>query len=1151
MYYGYQSPRQSPGMLGSIGGSILTGAEAVGTLLDAPANYLLRPILAGRLDRLGSGITPHEMLDEWGADSLLGDDNWGRYAADFAAGAVLDPLNLVSLGGKTAAGALAKAAGRYDDVARIAGRSKIDDLLRTVDDADDFRDAGSYARSSLGTYADAGKVRGIDTQPTGLVDTTLQNVFGQNPLPRLTDADAFRGSLNRITDNDLISRPLVGSRQAGRSTTLQDLVDDIGSQPFESALKKGESLDDLLGQTMTQDIGLRLPFSEQNLIGGNLPLRDWGSGMDRLGQILRWSGPGRFATAAFSRANRGQTDAVGQLFGQNISRAEKNADVAARGNFSDLTARLSNEDFADPNVRRAMETGDTTGLSPEAAEIVNEWRRPGGLREQAAGAREYYGLSNSVLEDEAVGYFPRYANPDVFNDDFARGAGRATDVSTPDRIARKDYLKNIEGGTDEINRLSRDPRFAGPNRTMGSDEEAAEAISQILRQPDGSNLDTNSALKVARTLYQMDEAMVRQGSQLFNNSWAKDLESYLRSNAKATAVANELTDIVATATTPTNYTRQSGHLGIEEVMNRLGMQTFDDTSGYAPRLEEALRRTGAANADDLSQFSLPREVAKNIEKLSEVSKSPHVLEEFFKKYADPLVNMWKGSILAWPARFTRDWFSGVAVNLVEVGSPMQAMKGYSSQKMLMDGDWDGLYRALVTDGKGTRYANTRNIDEFRQAVQRDLAQSGIIENKTALDLGEAINRQVEGDSIVSQYRAGSVRDATVGTNAVSGNSLLQDTAFQRRVLDPLRNNPRQFAEDFLQVGMPVFQSPKNVRNPFMQWSADLGNTTDFLNRGAGYFALVDEGVNPVEAGRRMLAGHVDYGQNTGVDQWIKRVIPFWTYTSRIGAWTAKKLGENPGGRYRQLMLPKTGDDDQFVPQQVRESYGAMLDNENGVQTWIQDFDLPGVDTLNQFVFQKDARGGSDIGSSVSNSLLNISNNMNPMLKAGVETATGIDTLTGRPWKTRKTGIQRLLEPVVGETAAGVAKPIDPILQMIPFVPRLTQLARRATDSERVPDVLNLDDGAMGVVKSRIPQILANLFTGVKVNPIDQAEVNRDQMRVITQLLDDDPMIRDFSTPYIPEYLRESGQVDPATEMLLELYGELSKERRALQEARQR
>lgn len=1143
--------QESPGALGSIGGSILTGAEAIGTLLDAPANYLLRPILAGRPDLIGSGITPHEMLDEWGVDSLLGDDNWGRYAADFTAGALLDPLNLVSLGGKTAAGELVKAAGRYDDVARLAGRAKIDDLARTVNTADDLRDAGSYARSTLGTYADAGKVKGLDTQPTGLVDTTLQNVFGHNPLPRLTDAGEFRQSLNRITDNDLISKPLVGSRQAGRSTTLQDLVNDLGRQPFEASLKRGESLDDLLGQTMTEDFGLRMPFSEKNFVGFNLPSRDWGSGVDRLGQILRWSGPGRYATAAFSRANRGQTDAVGQMFGQNISRVERDADIAARGNFSDLTASLSNDDFADPAVRRAMETGDTAGLTPEAAALVNEWRRPGGLREQAAAARRYYGLSGNVLEDEAVDYFPRYASPDVFNEQYARGAGRATDVSAPDQIARKDYLKNIEGGTDEINKLSRDPRFAGPNRTMGSDEEAAREIQRILRQPDGSMLDTNAATRIARTLYEMDESMVRQGSQLFNNSWAQDLESYLRANAKATAVANELSDIVATSTTPTNFAAQSGHLGMDEVMHRLGMKTFDDTSGYAPRLEESLRRIGAANADDLEQFSIPRAVARNIEKLSEVSKSPHVLEEFFTKYADPLVNMWKGSILAWPARFTRDWFSGVAVNLVEVGSPLQAMKGYSAQKMLMDGDWDGLYKLLVTDGKGTRYANTSSIDDFRQAVQRDLAQSGIIENKKALDLGEAINRQVEGDAIVSNYRAGSVRDATVGTNALSGNPLLQDTAFQRRVLDPLRNNPRQFAEDFLQVGLPVFQSPKAVRNPFMQWSADLGNSTDFINRGAGYLALVDNGVDPIEAGKRMLAGHVDYGQSTGVDQWIKRVIPFWTYTSRIGAWTAKQLGENPGGRYRQLMLPRTREDDSFVPQQVRESYGAMLDNEDGVQTWIQDFDLPGVDTLNQFTFQKDARGGADLGSSISNSLLNIANNMNPMLKSGVETATGIDTLTGRPWKERKTTIQRLLEPVVGESVAGAAKVVDPLLQMVPFVPRLSQITRRAVDSERVPDLLNVEDGAMGVVKSRIPQILANIFTGVKVNPIDQSEVNRDQMRIISQLLDDDPMIRDFSTPYIPEHLRESGQVDPATELLLQLYGELSRERRALQEARQR
>ena len=138
----------------------MTGAELLFKALDAPANYFARPLLAGK--EPGETASPGELLDSWGMrpdeDTLGG---WARPIAEFATGAIVDPLNLVSFGGATAAKTALKGAGRIDDAVRIAGRNYLDDAVTKLGSADDYGRLSKYSRSGLQGLEKAGLVRGI------------------------------------------------------------------------------------------------------------------------------------------------------------------------------------------------------------------------------------------------------------------------------------------------------------------------------------------------------------------------------------------------------------------------------------------------------------------------------------------------------------------------------------------------------------------------------------------------------------------------------------------------------------------------------------------------------------------------------------------------------------------------------------------------------------------------------------------------------------------------------------------------------------------------------------------------------------------------------------------------------------------------------
>jgi hypothetical protein len=550
---------------------------------------------------------------------------------------------------------------------------------------------------------------------------------------------------------------------------------------------------------------------------------------------------------------------------------------------------------------------------------------------------------------------------------------------------------------------------------------------------------------------------------------------------------------------------------------------------------------------------------ERLNRIADFYHQPEVHNKFLQAI-DNITKLWKGSILAWPARFTRDWYSGMFSNLLEVGSPSDLMRGYAGAKYVLQGQWD---RADKVVSLMPRYANMAP-DQRRRAFLGDLAASGLLRGRRITDLGGEAASRASGRGIMGEMVPGSAPQTTLGYqigDLISGRApvSVKNTAYSE--LGNLNNwamQPGKALETLNPMNIGKVGDPE-LTNPILRWSSKLGDTTDNINRISGYMAMLGQGLNPKAAAARIKASQVDYGSLTRVErEWFRRVVPFWAYTSRISKYAADQLYNDPGGRFFQLgmrlpeRLAQTNDQDGYVPASIRQKYGLSLEPmrnlpvlgaavnaispaTEGVSAWLSDVDFPGIDQLNQIKLATDMDGRVAPGQSAWKTFQSLSGGLlHPLMKSGIEAMTGQDLYTQRPKATSEATLQALgrRTGVVARYSAAdnLLGSLDPLAQLVPFVPRVLQLARRASDSERVP-----------VDSARAAQNVFNAFTGVKIQNISDDVRRYDALQKIQDIIGDHPNVRRFEQAYIPE--EALPLTDPEVVRLYALQRQLNREQR--------
>jgi hypothetical protein len=1173
------------------------------SVLGFPSS-LLMDVVSGQ--PLGSGSTGESALKSLG---LLPDKKalggWGRPVAGAALEMATDPLNLITLGtgAVSRAGRAAQAANIYTDAQRVVSRQMLNSGVP-------IRKYGDNALSAF------------------------QKNFGKTRVD--------------LTDDDLWSRPLVGPREARRDLSLEDLVQARPSADQAKAIKDiddymsrfGQSYQDVAQQKLGGDIGFRLPFSDASaafkmpdfLLGGASA-----RGLDRLGQVARWSAPGRYLTSTFSNSVMGTVDEGDQILAKQLKRADDAADVVARQKTAQMLQELPEEAYTPTTGRALRNVIEGTADATEQNLVSGNAGLQAFVRKWGVEAKDYIsrsrtaGIGSSELADKyGTKYFPRSLDKTSFDKEgaFRQGVnkgGKQYSVMTGDQLQRG---YQTPGGTKTMQELSQDTMVAGPNRTLRTDREAAEYILRDMRSREAAlaaagrlpadqrklarlqaqetalrnqivtatgrqqaNLQRQltaiqarianpplvqfgrpQALKMARMLNQLTPEAIKKQHPIFGAHVAEDASRYFTGRERAISRANLLYDILGSTAKRANFRdiEGGGHTALGQAFRQLKLRSTNitDAAGNVIGVEGAKqqildrlsRRAGfsGVDLDELKNISIDKKMMERLNRIADFYEQPEVHSKFLQAI-DNITSMWKGSILAWPARFSRDWMSGLFSNMVEVRSARDLWNGYSGARYLIQGQFDKLdsiidmmprYRGMAAQAR-------------RQAFMRELAGAGILGGRQITDVGQDTAELAAGTIIRDSVLPGVSPRTTFGYQAYDAATLSKPLPFSRTASAELFNvgnwkkQPGRTADLY---GRNIAKADQELTNPILRWSSKLGDTTDSINRSSGYISLLLQGISPEEAARRIKLSQVDYSSLTAVERgYLRRVIPFWAYTSRISSYIGQTLANDPGGALTQFgirlpeRLAQNDSDRGYVPSSVRQRYGFSLEplrqmpglggfinavspKKEGVTGWLTDIDLPGIDQLNTIKLATDIDGTRfklfDSLWKTSQSFMG--SGLHPALKTSAEAMTGYDFYTGRLKRESESTLQAIGRRTgmfnqysAGDQWAGY---LDPVAQLVPFAPRVLQLARRGVDSQRIESR-----------SARGAQMAFNALTGVKIQNVSDDVRRQDAMQKINEIIGDEPNIREFEQTYIPK--EAIPYVDPQTLQLYALQRQLGREKR--------
>jgi hypothetical protein len=1198
-------------LLEQLGGAAWSAVGGVGSALDWLGGTA-REGLTGRNDASGEDLLNAFNLNP-GNEALGG---YGKPLASFAAEVVTDPLTYTGFGalggGINKAGKAAKAANIFDDAARAMSRTQVDEIIGRTRNADDLGAVGQRTRQHF--------------------------------------LDDWGKDVTRLTDDDLFARPLVGRGEATRNQTLGELLErqrDFGQGAYDEATEslrdhfaknKGwfgnadDAFNAAQNQTLSNDLTFGIPFTPAQ-VGFNLPLGDTAMrAADNVGDLLRWSGPGRYATAAFDRDVHGATDAAAQVQTKALSQGDRIANAAGRresnrllsilprfgdeardiryGNairnvIEDVGPTLRGDDLLAHNEvlqhLNDFRAGRATGDGERIGRFITEWQGTSGdLIRRSRDA----GIGSGELNDTfGTGYFPRILDDAIFDKGgLGTGKGGKTfSVMTGDQLARGDAY-HVPGGTQTLRELSLDPMVAGLERGAATDEDAATHILRImdekladLRAAGRPMLDEagqpltysrGNATELAKTLRQVSPDALERGLPMFGQHPSENIAKYISGRERAIRRSNVLYDSLASSAIPQHHARVPGG-GMESIagaLNDLDLRTIDrrglmlpagvpDVEGARVQILDRLHAIGFKNGipefslmgiDGLDGVSVDSRTLQIMQRVADFYEVPEVQSKFFKTL-DAVTSLWKSSILAWPSRFLRDYYSGLFSNMVMVQDPRYMVGGYAGAKHLIQGQTDRLDDVLQ---RMPRYAKLATPEERFALYTQELAAEGISTGRQLADVGQTAYSQQSSHGVRSSLMAGADPETTWGFmagDAISGRFPAQGATTASSELLNLGNWGRSLSpSNMSKTVTDAFNGKKSeeIINPILRWSARLGDTTDKLNRLAGYNGLLLSGMSPSAAAKMVMEAHVDYSSLTKFERgWIRNAIPFWSYQSRIGKWALKQIITKPGGAFTQMgiRLPRNlmegSNEGEYVPSRIANKYGVSLEPlrnlpggktlvdalapaDASVSSWLSDIDLPGIDQINMIRPKTDAQGNLNVMGSLTGSAMSLAEGAHPLLKSAVELGTGRDAYTGL----KKNYARSTLPTLVARSGAldpnqhgdlrmleGLGH-LDTALQFgVPFYSRGAQLLRRGTDPR-------LEDPQAAALQS-----LWNMFTGTKIENIDDTEKTRDALDKISELLEGDPAVRSFETTYIPKELLPT--VDERTQQLYQLQRQIGKERR--------
>lgn len=861
------------------------------------------------------------------------------------------------------------------------------------------------------------------------------------------------------------SPKFIGPRVAKMRTTLRqglDLLEPLRKAEVENALNthlatKGGKVDDLLDMPLGGNLGYGIPFMDtMGTIG-----KAGGFGekvahvQDVIGDALRWGeipglkySPGRHAAQLFDSRVMGLGTEEGQKraleLSEQLPRVRSEAQNSVYQGLQELKAAGVTDDALE-DVWRQVEGIDQ--LRPEYAPTVERARKA--MKKTGDEARKIGAGSKTDLEDKIIqNYWPRFAEGIVGKRD-----SKILGAADPSQIGRKNPLKDLGLGTATIEQLVKDTSIPILGKQYLIDE-----YGHLLPNHDSKRLG-----KLVRQIGQMQKAMTEAKQDHFFQHPLASLQTHMLSRGEATAKGNAALDILAKGIGPAEEAASAARYGVPKGYVRVGdilggkqspiglrKGNLDEgaAKALAGRLDPALDTTWETTEAELaamlnkhgqpisesakakiradamrtlSNLVVPKEIADDVVRLKSFFEQPEEVGKLVST-ADSLMGMFKAGVLTWPARYSRDFFSG-QFNL--------AMAKMWSPKDLGDA------KAVV---------NGRAIDALQfPVVQQMLAREGLQE--TPENAMQMLRTHLASMEIVGAKQAAM---SEVGQNVGPMAAKLSDMEKEIPGMHPvtLGTAAKELKGDWRNLGIKGVFGAKDTTMPVVRAGNELGTYTDSVNRLTGYLNQIRKGIDQFEARAKVMANQVDYTTRAYTPferAYMKRVLPFYSFTRKMMPYVFSHLTDEPSGRLAQVVRGQTRmrDDEQFVPSHIAQTTAMPIPGAPpGSQRFLTSLGLMHEDPLNLF------RPGQTLYKTGQGTLQELAGRLNPLAKAPLEWIAGKQLYSGRELEDLEGSIGRIGANLTGaEDAYDTPILLEQLLSNSPLS-RLATTARMASDPRK-------------------------------------------------------------------------------------------------------
>lgn len=922
-------------------------------------------------------------------------------------------------------------------------------------------------------------------------------------------------------------------------------------------------------------VGFGLPFMEEFGAVGTGPLaQKIAGGLDTVGDYARFGNPvGLAAGSLFDPTVMGTTTRPQQIAARHIYELEQAAEAAALKQVADVAYPLLEKGGlsgdADDIAARWNFIENDVPLPAHMQNLTPDLLR---MREMVGpelhSSQLTMGQDVPILQDTYQKHYgPRL--PAQFPDEpIASANQRILDATDPFASGRKEVLRNIPGARDTINQMSMDPRVSGPNAaTAGNQLQRAKLIrDEFLGFSDQKLLDENAKLaamkkelakatdqveidrlksgvkkqahEVGKLAYEfkksfdladylptLDKRHVDEKIGLFPNDPVYDVMKRMVSGHKSMARTQGVYDYLGNAA---RMVPQPGDVPLLDVVRKagLGTQTVEQLTDHGASLarakvfaQEALgtnleddalealadleSMTDLATVDEASKGMLtqlqkaigdkgdprfayvPKEAEQLISKTLKLGMSADSAEPILS-FVDKFTNSFKVGVLTWPSRWVRDFYSAAAINAMDGGL-----------------SWRGLSAAhqMATKGPAAEFAGVSAIKEF----------AGMTDKQATTEL----LKEMFSQKLIQPY-GGAWHD--IASGRVAGTQVAGELpggvpqSLKSTLLDPLKE--KGAFDPFMTRGIGHFgQIANETRFAPAKISENISHYTDTMARAAPYIEYRLQGLAPEVAAAKVKLAQVDYSDLTAFEKkYMKRLAPFYTFSRKMIPKVIKDLTERPGGRLAQTIRAENlSRDDQFLPPYLAPGLAVRLPESlgpgNGDTRYLTSIDLP-----HEAVFQLFRPSNTTLGT-IEDTGLGLLGQLNPLIKAPMEMATGKQFYSGRDLADLDSRIGRSLNPGL---PPDIPILLDQLVANSPFS-RVVSMTGTALDPRK---------GWGGFA--------TNALSGVKISDVD---VTRSRDRIardaIEEMMRGNPAVSSYTSFSVPQ--DQIGNLTPEEQMLMREY----------------